>query len=306
MNSRKSIRHIFILALLAVAACFAYVQAGDASGPATPTDTINELVVSAARGEPAAMLQVAMLHEQGVRAMDGTLVIPRNFTEAFKLYTVLGAGDHIPEALFAIGVCYETGLGVTADPSKATEHYQKAAKLNHPPALLKMAELLLDGRLFQQNTAQGLEFLEAAFRGGNADAAHQLALIHLQGRFGRPVDQARGVQWLNEAAARGQVAAMQAMAELRQVGVAGVLERDVAEAMKLYLVLAKTNNLPPAATQKAQALRNAMTQAEAQVADDNAVKWLRELEASQLQTQEEAKRVAEQRFAAFKARPGKK
>jgi len=43
------------------------------------------------------------------------------------------------------------------------------------------------------------------------------------------------------------------------------------------------------------------TQAEAKVADEKAVKWLRELEATQALIREEAMRAAELRFAAFKA-----
>ena len=125
--------------------------------------------------------------------------------------------------------------------------------------------------------------------------------MYLQGRFDKPVDQARGVQWLSEAAARGNLPAIQAMAELRTVGAAGVVERDAGEAMKWYLIMAKTGNLAPAAAEKAQALRNGMTQAEAQAADDNAVKWLRELEAVQTAARDAAQKAAEQRFAAFRA-----
>ena len=101
-----------------------------------------------------------------------------------------------------------------------------------------------------------------------------------------------------------RLAVVQAMAELRNVGVAGILEKDAGEAMKWYLIMAKVGQLPQDAAQKAQALRNGMTQAEAQAADDNAVKWLRELEAVQTRSRDEAQNAAEQRFAAFKtARP---
>ena len=44
-----------------------------------------------------------------------------------------------------------------------------------------------------------------------------------------------------------------------------------------------------------------MTQAEAQVADDNAVKWLRELEAVQTAARDAAVQTTEQRFTAFRA-----
>ncbi|MCL2000850.1 MAG: sel1 repeat family protein [Planctomycetes bacterium] len=302
MFVNRRISSCFSIALLLWAAAFPVrMEAGEQPGSVVPIDAVNELVESAARGEPAAMLQMAQLHEQGVRGMDGTLIIPRNLTESFKLYVALGAGDLIPEALFAAGICHEMGLGITADPAKAVEYYQKAVRLNHPPALLKMAELLMDGRLFRKDVDRGLEFLEAASRGGSPDGAHQLALVHLQGRFGKPVDAARGVQWLIEAATRGHVAAIQAMAELRQAGIPGILERDAGEAMKWFLILAKVGNLPQAAAQKIQALRNAMTQAEAQEADDNAVKWLRELEAAQAKIREEAQQAAERRFAAFNA-----
>ena len=66
-------------------------------------------------------------------------------------------------------------------------------------------------------------------------------------------------------------------------------------------VCRKTGNLAPAAAEKAQALRNGMTQAEAQVADDNAVKWLRELEAVQTAARDAAAQAMEQRLATFRA-----
>jgi hypothetical protein len=96
------------------------------------------------------------------------------------------------------------------------------------------------------------------------------------------------------------LASIQAKAELRTVGVEGILERDTGEAMKWYLVMAKVGQLSQEAAQRAQALRNGMTQAEAQAADDGAVKWLRELEAAQTLIRDEALRAAEQRFAAFR------
>ena len=292
----------FAIALLGLS-FLAGGPAGSAAGETSETiiavEAVNELKAAAGRGDPSAMLKVAQFHEQGVRAMDGALLIPRDFTEAFKLYLAAAEGDLIPEALFAAGCCYEMGLGVAADLVKAGDCYQKAVKLNYPPALLKMAELLMDGRMFQKDVERGLAFMEAAFRAGNDDAAHQLALVHLRGRFGKAVDAARGAQWLAEAAARGHRLAIQGMAELRQAGAPGVLERDTGEAMKWYLILAKTGSLSREAAQRAQALRNGMTQAEAQAADDNAIKWLRELESAQARSRDEAQQAAEQRFAAF-------
>jgi TPR repeat protein len=289
------------VAIALLLACSVGVRAGDAGGPSITVDAVYELRTAAAGGDPAAMLRMAKLYEQGVRGMDGTLLVPRNYGEAFKLYTAAATGDIIPEALFAVGVCYEMGLGVTPDPAKAAEHYQKAVKLLYPPAMIKVAELLLDGRIFPKAVDRGLEFLETAFKVGNADAAYQLALVHLQGRFEQPVDQARGVQWLSEAVKMGQLDALRAMAELRNVGVAGVLEKDTGEGMKWYLILAKTGNLPQEAAQKAQALRNSMTQAEVQAADDNAVKWMRELDAAQTRSRDSAARATEQRLSAFRA-----
>jgi len=286
-----------ILALVLSLACSAGIHAGDAGGSVISIEAVNELRAAATTGDPAAMLRVAQLYEQGVRAMDGTLIIPRNHGEAFKLYVAAAAGDIIPEALFAVGVCYELGLGVAPDPAKAMENYQKAGRLRYLPAYLKIAELLID----RQDVDRGLEFLEAAFREGNGDAAYQLALVHFQGRFGKSVDQARGVQWLSEAAARGQLAAIQAMAELRLNGVDGLVEKDITEAMKWYLIMAKVGQLSQDAAQKAQALQNGMTQAETAAANDNAVKWLRELEAVQTAARDAAQKAAEQRFAAFKA-----
>ena len=69
------------------------------------------MAAEAAKGNVNAMLTLGRFYEQGVG-------VSRNYTKAMEWYDKAAKAGQ-PEGYYNLGVCYEIGMGVTADAAKA-------------------------------------------------------------------------------------------------------------------------------------------------------------------------------------------
>ncbi|KNE54397.1 hypothetical protein AMAG_00370 [Allomyces macrogynus ATCC 38327] len=124
---------------------------------------------------PEAMVYLAECHG------NGALSLPVDHEKAFNLYLAASKLNH-PGSTYRVAVCYEVGAGTKRDASRAVKFYRKAAALGDPPAMYKLALILLHGELgTTRNPREGITMLKRAALVADQDnpqALHELALLH--------------------------------------------------------------------------------------------------------------------------------
>lgn len=132
-----------------------------------------------------------------------------------------------PAAMHRMGEVFEHGLGVLQDFAQALEYYEKAADAGHIESWSSLGDFYLTGRG---------NIDEASDKGVSSTGARKLMrLLSVQ------PDHARAVHW-NKRAADAGVSVAQARLGLQYVYGLG-LERDVAEAERLFLAAAEKGEL---------------------------------------------------------------
>lgn len=117
---------------------------------------------------------------------------------AFEHYLKLAEqGD--AEAQYQLYNAYDDGNGVEQNAELAREWCKKAADNGHivAAALTGLHEMIFG------NTVDAVKYWEIAARGGHLKAATDLADLYLEGKDGVPINKARAIELLNEAANAG-------------------------------------------------------------------------------------------------------
>ena len=164
------------------------------------------------------------------------LIVQRNFSIAREWYEK-SAGAGFAEAIFNVGVCWETGMGSAADPAKAAEFFKRAADLNLPQALFKMSVILDGGIGVERDPAASLDYLKRAADARHPDAASVMGLVYLNGTNGEKPDGDRGLVMLKIAAEAGNVEAMKNIAVVYKDGIQ--VQASPLDALKWYLIAEK-------------------------------------------------------------------
>ena len=154
------------------------------------------LVLAAALGARAASFDDAVAAYQ--RA---------DYAGAMRIWHDLGeAGD--VRAIYNLGVLFDLGQGVTADPARAAVYFQHAAQAGHVRAMSNYGRLLEQGRGVAKNEELAAHWFRKAAEGGLAEAQYNLGLMYERGR-GVPQDERDAAAWYSRAAAGGQSAALE-------------------------------------------------------------------------------------------------
>ena len=94
-------------------------------------------------------------------------------------------GDAV--AQYYLGLMFDAGEGVRADPVQARQWYQRAAQSGHSDAQFRLGRLYADGKGVPVNgNTASYWYLQAAGQ-GNLDAQYSLGAMFKQGK-GVPVD----------------------------------------------------------------------------------------------------------------------
>ena len=106
------------------------------------------------------------------------------------------AGD--AEAQYTLGVMYAQGWGTLADPVRAADWYQRAAKQGFAKAEHNLAALYLSGSGVIADSHQARVWFERAAQHGSAKSAHLLGLLYFKGD-GVSRDYVAALEWWQRA-----------------------------------------------------------------------------------------------------------
>ncbi|WP_293955997.1 MULTISPECIES: tetratricopeptide repeat protein [unclassified Sphingobacterium] len=118
------------------------------------------------------------------------------YDTGFDYYTRAEKLGYLTDGL---GMCYEFGIGIEAQPAKAFEYYKQAAERGNQEAIYRLGRCLYFGIGTEiDKTAAYSQFIEVAQQ-GNIYACYFVGLQLLDGE-GVPTDLHDGIEWLMKAA----------------------------------------------------------------------------------------------------------
>ncbi len=127
-------------------------------GVPTDTDHARALYAKAAKaGNPYAVYRLGILCDRD----DAPTACVARYTEATQ-YWQSAAEDGVPEAAFALSMCYAMGHGVRRDLDRAVQHLHAAAEGGYLPALYRLGMCYLEGNGVVRNPARAVQCLREA------------------------------------------------------------------------------------------------------------------------------------------------
>ena len=127
--------------------------------------------------------------------------------EASKAIQEAADRGHV-RAVFELGRIASSGIGTTADSTKANGLYSEASAKGDPYAMTAWGRALFNGLGVKRDTGKGLDLLLKAAAMGQINAMNELALIFKDGRNGVPADQARAVAFIKAGIERQSIYTM--------------------------------------------------------------------------------------------------
>jgi TPR repeat protein len=151
-------------------------------------------------------------------SMDGVQRIYRAATE-----------DANAEAMYLLGVMFDSGRGATQNYEEAFKWYAQAAALGHGEAMNCLGVAHATGRGVPQNNAEALRWFLAAAETGSVDAMSNVAKVYYRGA-GVSISYPEAAKWFKRAADQGDPGAMNNLALMYDQGM-GVLQDHQSEVM---------------------------------------------------------------------------
>ncbi len=151
-------------------------------------------------------------------------------------------------AQHGLGLLYDYGRGVPADPAQAAKWYGLAAAQNLPDSQNNLAFLYAEGRGVPKDMVKADQLWMQAAKAGHPSAQFNIGLSYYRGE-GVPKSYPDAAGWFASAAAGGEVRAQYAIGEMYRMG-RGV-RKDMAMARR-WLTEAAKNGSAPAAERLAQ------------------------------------------------------
>ena len=173
---------------------------------------------------------------------DGVGGVKRNYKKAFK-YFVMACDNGNASAYFNVGLCYDGGYGVAQNVNKAIEYYNKAAEMDVPEAMNKMAVIAEQ----KGDYAVALKNLRKLALLGNPVCMRKVATMLLNG-LGTPASETEIIDMLTAAAQKGDRRAQVHLADCYQRGQGVPVNYDE---MFNWLLLAAQESDPEAQTKLA-------------------------------------------------------
>jgi uncharacterized protein len=166
---------------------------------------------------------------------DGVAAFQRgDYLAAIRFFRPL-ADQGIGDAQYNLGLMYDKGLGVRADPASAANWYRKAANLGVADAQYDLGILYAEGRGVPRDYAAAFGWLQKAADQGNALAQWNLGAMYSKGD-GVPQNDVEAMKWNRKAADQGIAEAQQNVATMYAEG-RGV-PKNATEAIKWYQLAA--------------------------------------------------------------------
>ena len=136
-----------------------------------------------------------------------------NYSTAFALYS-LAAEKGQAKAQIGLGICYEEGVGIEKNLTKAVEWYTKAAEQGNATAQCNLGFCYDNGSGVEQNLAKAVEWYTKAAEQGYVMAQFTLGFCYEHGTCVE-TDLAKAVEWYTKAAKQGDITAREALGRLK-------------------------------------------------------------------------------------------
>jgi TPR repeat protein len=227
------------------------------NGVLLPAQTLDELRDGAAKGNLAAMNDLAFAYEKGN-------VVPQNLSEAVKWYKK-SAQNGYAAAQTNLGNCHLAGRGLPKDTTEAVKWYLKAAKQDYAKAQYNIGALYSNGWAKQpQDFNKAVEWYRKAADNGDFKAMYNLAAAYKEGE-GIGKDLQKTFFWSEKAAKSGFALAQLLVGQLYLHG-NGVQQNRVKA--RFWLKRAVAQDVPNAASFLQQAEPENKTEMMGKIADD--------------------------------------
>lgn len=165
------------------------------------------IITGSCRSEVPYLLKAAELDDApaqttiGVYYNQGYCGFPADQQKAIEWYRKAVAKNEVM-AQYNLGIQYEFGWGVKANPTIAAEWYQKAVEQGYTHAKANLAILYLYGKGIPQDKDKGLKLLKESAEAGYDLAQYNLANTYRNGIFVNKDDQ-KAFTWYQKAAQQG-------------------------------------------------------------------------------------------------------
>lgn len=137
--------------------------------------------------------------------------------EGFKRMLMQADGGDI-EAMVMVADCYNRGLKVEKNDSKAHLYYQKAADMGHPRAAFMASLDWLTGMGTRKSKPNAIKYMQFAADKGVVNAQYMLGTLYKSGEAGFLFKEQKAAYYLEMAAKRGHAKAQIALGDMNIAG----------------------------------------------------------------------------------------
>ncbi len=142
------------------------------------------------------------------------------------------------EAQKMMGIMYDYGHGVTADPEQALQWYIRSAEQGQTAVQYQVGAKYFKGESIPQDYTEAAKWWELAAAGGQVDAQFNLGLMYFRG-LGVPQDDARASEFFQRAADQDHAHSQYSLAVM--YAFARGVEKNYAKALQWFLKAADKN-----------------------------------------------------------------
>jgi len=169
---------------------------------------------------------------QADRLQEGRAAISAGkYTKAIELLAPLAeTGDAIAQN--AMGVLYQQGWGVVADPERAVTYFKLSAEQGNTKGAMNLAYAYRTGTGVNSSCTAASNLLEPHALSGNATAQVMLGAIYDEGCQDVPTDSKKAFQWYLAAAEQGDSRGLGNVGAMYALGLG--VDQSYSEAMKYY------------------------------------------------------------------------
>ncbi|TQE98499.1 MAG: sel1 repeat family protein [Spiribacter salinus] len=150
----------------------------------------------------------------------------QDFGEA-KVWLERAAKANHPNAILGLGYMYSNGMGVEEDNNRAAEYYRDAAELGSKVARRNLGLFYKNGEGVERDYEEAAEWFRRAAQQGDARAAYELGEIYYYGRGAFELDYDQAHHWFGEAARAGNARAQYALGGLYLQGLGVASDSEV-------------------------------------------------------------------------------
>ena len=191
--------------------------------------TGEEIAKLAEKGDAFAQAYLGMCFQFGEKGFSVDSI------KAFEWYTK-GAQQGCKEAQYALGDCYNYGIGIDKDEKKSFEYYLKAAEQGMPEAEASIAQCYRNGLGVEPNIHKAFEWNTKAAEHGDLNAQFNMGVYFAKGE-GVTKDMKKAIEWYTKAAEQGMPKAQYRLAWLYAEG--NGVEKSKEKAVELFKLAAE-------------------------------------------------------------------